>query len=127
MVRPEALDRCPWLCSAPDGPNTAFDWPIFFVIDTLRILMTVGAFALIGVSTWAISRSRVNGQKCRFAAFAAACIYMFGTELSHLGDTPHWRFLVGLACTALALWGYYQHLFRELPARAKPDPEDRSL
>ena len=52
----EALERCPWLCSAPDGPNTPFDWPVFLVIDLVRVYMTFAAVLLIVVSGWAISR-----------------------------------------------------------------------
>lgn len=118
----EALDRCPWLCSAPDGPNTAFDWPVFFVIDLLRVLIDVGALVAALVSIWAIRRSHVTGQKLRFLGSALLCVYVIGTELDHLGDVPHWRFLVGLTAIPLLLWGYYLNLRHELPAREKPDP-----
>ena len=122
--RPEALDRCPWLCAAPQGPDTPFDWPVFFVVDSLRVLITVGAVLLIAVSVSAILKSPSHGQKCRFGGGIGAYLYMFGTELSHLGDLPHWRFIVGIAAVPLLLWGYYQHLYREFPARDKPHGQD---
>lgn len=126
MVQPEALERCPWLCGAPDGPNTPFDWPVYFVIDTLRLGITAGAFALIVVSIWAIGRSRATGQKMRFLAVVPLLISVFGTELAHLGDAPHWRFLTSLTGILLLSWGYYQHLFHELPARERPTRQDPS-
>ena len=116
----EALDTCPWLCHAPTGPGTPFDWPVFFVIDTLRLLMLLGGVALIAISLWSIRRSTTPGQKTRFAGAIGLYIYVIGTELDHLGDVPHWRFLVGLASIPLLLWGYYHHLHHELPAKSKP-------
>jgi hypothetical protein len=116
-VQPEALEHCPWLCSAPDGPNTPFDWPVYFVVDTLRLGITVVAVALIVISIWAITRSRAAGQKVRFLAVVPLLVSVLGTELEHLGDVPHWRFLTGLTGVLLLSWGYYQHLFREVPAR----------
>ena len=126
MVRPEALDRCPWLCSAPTGPSTPFAWPVFFVVDTVRILICLGALALIAISVWSIARSDTRGQKARFAGAMGLYIVVIGTELDRLGDTPHWRFLVSVTAIPLLLWGYYKHLRHELPARDKPEPEDSS-
>ena len=65
--RAEALDACPWLCGAPTGPGTPFAWPVFFVVDSLRLLLTLGAAELIAISIRAISRSTTSGQKTRFA------------------------------------------------------------
>ena len=119
-MEPEALDRCPWLCSAPNGPNTPFAWPTFFVVDGLRLAMTIGAVVLIGIAVWSIHRSITRGQKARFTALIMLCLTVVGTELDHLGDLPHWRFLVNLVGITLGLWGHYEHLFHELPARVKP-------
>jgi hypothetical protein len=116
----EAIDVCPWLCSAPPGPSTPFNWPIFFFTDSLRLFMTIGAVALLVTSIWAIRHTNAPGQKLRFAAMALLCLTVAGTEINHLGDVPHWRFLVNLTGIALGLWGYHQHLFHELPATSKP-------
>ena len=126
MAAAEALDRCPWLCGAPLGPGTPFAWPVYFVIDSFRILIVIGCVVLIGVSVWAIHRSPTLGQKCRFAFAAFMCIAAMGTELDRLGDLPHWRFVVNLTGVTLGLWGYYQHLFRELPARDRTTRQDPS-
>jgi hypothetical protein len=122
----EAIEQCPWLCTAPTGPSTPFAWPVFFVIDSVRILICVGALALILISVWSITRSTVHGQKTRFAGAVGLYLIVIGTELDRLGDTPHWRFLVAAASIPLLLWGYYQHLRHELPARNKPEPGDFS-
>jgi hypothetical protein len=118
-VQPEALDRCPWLCSAPGGPNTPFAWPVLFVVDSLRVLITVGSVVLVIISVWAIRRSVARGQVLRFLGVVPIYFYVLGTELDHLGDWPHWRFVTGLTGISLLLWGYWEHLYRELPAREK--------
>ena len=122
----EALDRCPWLCATPDGPDTPFEWPVYLVVDLLRLLITAGALVLIAVSVWAIRRSTTAGQKIRFLAVIALLVSIIGTELGHLGDAPHWRFLVNLTGIVLMAWGYYQHLFREMPARDRHVRQDPS-
>lgn len=116
----EALDTCPWLCHAPTGPGTPFAWPVFFVVDSLRLLMMLGGAVLITISLWAIHQSTAQGQKTRFAGAIGLYIYVIGTEVEHMGDAPHWRFVVGLTCVPLLLWGYYRHLRHELPAETKP-------
>ena len=116
----EALDRCPWLCSAPRVPGTPFDWPVFFVIDSLRLLLVVGAAVLIVISVWSVHRAVVPGQKTRFAGAIGLYLIVAGTELDHLGDIPHWRFFVALASIPLLVWGHYRHLRHELPAKSKP-------
>lgn len=113
----EALDRCPWLCSAPTGPSTPFAWPVYFIVDSLRVYIVVAAFALIALSIWAIRRSTAAGQKCRFAFALLMCVGALGTELDRLGDLPHWRFAVYLTAVSIGLYGYYRHLTREDPAR----------
>ena len=122
----EAIDRCPWLCGAPTGPGTPFDWPVFFIIDSFRIYIVIAAFVLVCISVWAIRRSETLGQKCRFAFAAFMCIGAMGTEIDRLGDLPHWRFVVYLTGVTIGLWGYYQHLFRELPAQDRPTRQDPS-
>jgi len=117
--RAEALDTCPWLCGAPTGPGTPFDWPVFFVVDSLRLLMVLGAAVLIVISIQAIMRSTTPGQKTRFAGAIGLYVYVLGTEIDRLGDTPHWRFVVGLTAIPLLLWGYYRHLRHELPAETR--------
>lgn len=122
----EAISRCPWLCGAPTGPSTPFDWPVFFIIDSFRIYIVVACVALIAISVWAIRRSKASGQKCRFAFAMLMCVGAMGTEIDRLGDLPHWRFVVYLTGVTLGLWGYYQHLFHELPARDRPTRQDSS-
>lgn len=122
----EALSTCPWLCSAPLGPGTPFQGPVFLVIDSLRILIVIASIALIALSLWAMHRSHVLGQKCRFAFAAFMCVGALGTEIDRLGDWPHWRFIVNLAGITLGLWGYYQHLFREHPAQERTTRQDPS-
>lgn len=125
-MTPEALDRCPWLCGAPLGPGTPFAWPVFFVVDSFRVYIIVAAFILICISVWAIRRADVRGQKGRFVYAALMTIGALGTELDRLGDLPHWRFAVYLAGVTIGLWSYYEHLFRELPARDRPARQDPS-
>ena len=124
--RNEAIDQCPWLCGAPTGPNTPFDWPVYFVIDSFRVFIAVACVVLIAISIWAIRRSRTLGQKCRFAFAACMCIGAMGTEISRIGDLPHWRFVVYLTGVILGLWAYYRHLFCEVPARDRPHRNERS-
>jgi branched-subunit amino acid ABC-type transport system permease component len=126
-MQPEALDRCPWLCAAPQGPDTPFDWPVFFIVDSLRLIITAGAVVLILLTAWAIRRSQVRGQKLRFLSVVPLLISTLGTELTHLGDVPHWRFAVNLAGVAIMAWGYWEHLHCELPARHKPEPKGQDL
>lgn len=125
-AQPEAFDQCPWLCGAPLGPDTPFAWPVYFVIDSFRIYIVIASVILIFASVWAIRRSKTFGQKCRFTFAACMCIGAMGTEIDRLGDLPHWRFVVYLTGVTIGLWGYYQHLFHEVPARDRPTRQDPS-
>lgn len=119
MTAPSAMDIgvCPWLCGGPNYPHTPFAWPVFTIVDTLRVLIAVGAVLLVLASIWAIPRATIRGQRCRFLGYVGAGLFIAGTEIQHLGDVPHWRFLVGLVTVPIALYGVHQHLFREMPAR----------
>jgi hypothetical protein len=118
-ARPEAIGLCSRLC-APQGPDTPFAWPAYFVVDSLRVSMSIAALVLIASTVWAVRRSEARGQALRFLGCVSLYLYVVQTELSHLGDQPHSRFVVGLAGIALMAWGYWEHLYRELPARHKP-------
>lgn len=127
MRQPEAFgasDVCPFLCGGPDYPSTPFEWPVFAVADTLRILIAVAAVVLLVASTRAIPASLTKGQKCRFLYVVGTSLVMFGTEIQHLGDWPNWRFLVSLVTVVIGLYGIWQHLFHELPARERPPGQD---
>lgn len=113
----EAFDMCPWLCGGPDYPSTPFAWPVFAIIDTLRVFITLGALAILALSFWAIRKAIIRGQRCRFLYTAGTAAIMIGTEIAHLGDWPHWRFLVSLVIVPIGLYGIHQHLFHERPAR----------
>lgn len=118
---------CPWLCRAPQTPDTPFAWPFFTVLDTLRVYIAVAALAIVVMSAWAIRRSRISGQKGRFVCVALLCVGAFGTEIQQIGMWPHYRFVVYFAGVTIGLWSYYRHLFHELPARDRPPREqDRS-
>jgi hypothetical protein len=123
-MQPEPRNHCPWICAAPTGPDTPFDWPFFFIIDALRIFMTAGAVVMIGISAWAVRRAESHGQKARFLMAALLFLSVSDTELSHLGDSPHRRFMFNLVAVAVGLWAYHQHLFHELPARDKSNGAD---
>jgi hypothetical protein len=116
VARPEALDVCPWLCGGPNYPSTPFVGPVFLVVDSLRVLIALGSLALVLISAWGIPRAGSSGQKCRFLGYIGFSLFVAGTEISRLGDWPHWRFLVGLVTVPVALYGSYQHLFHETPA-----------
>jgi hypothetical protein len=129
-LRNEALDLCPWLCTAPQGPDTPFAWPAYLVVDSLRVLIVVAAVVLIAATVWTIHRSPARGQKLRFLGVVPLYLYVVQSELSHLGDQPHSRFITGLAGTAIMLWGYWEHLSCERPASRRrkgckwPPPRD---
>jgi len=122
VQQPEAIgavDVCPWLCGGPDYPSTPFTGPAFVVIDSLRVLIALGATTLLVAAAWAIPRSVTKGQQCRFLYVVGTAIIIVGTEIQHLGDWPNWRFLAALVTTTIGFYGVYQHLFHELPARDK--------
>src|SRR5690349_15737151 len=98
-MRPEAFhaaDLCPWLCRAPQTPNTPFAWPVFFILDSFRVYIAAAALLLVVVSLWAIRKSGVAGQKGRFVFAALMCVGAFGTEVEQIGMWPHYRFVVYL-------------------------------
>lgn len=120
----ESADICPWLCGGPSYPHTPFAWPIFTIVDSIRVVIALTALALVAASTWAIRKAVTRGQRCRFLYIIGTAIIMIGTEVEHMGDWPHWRFLVSLVAVALGAWDIWQHLFHELPARDTGPPRD---
>ena len=116
----EAFGVCPWLCSGPDYPSTPFAWPVFAVVDTLRVLIVLGTAVLFAAAVLAIHKSVTAGQRCRFLYTVGTALIMVGTEVEHLGDWPHWRFLISLTIVPIGLYGIYQHLCHEIPARDAP-------
>jgi hypothetical protein len=121
------VDLCPWLCRAPQEPGTPFAWPVFTIVDTFRILIALGCCILVAISLWAIRRSTTQGQMARFGMAFCLCLGAGTTEIEQIGMWPHYRFVIYLAGVTLGLWGYWRHLFREIPARDKPTGQDSSL
>jgi cytochrome c oxidase assembly factor CtaG len=117
---------CPWLCRAPQQPDTPFAWPTLFVVDIFRLYIAVAALILVALSVWAIRRSGIAGQKGRFAFAALMTFGAFGTELQQIGMWPHWRFVVYFAGVTIGLWSYWRHLFCEMPAQDRHPEQDSS-
>jgi hypothetical protein len=123
-VHRQALDLCPWLCRAPQEPGTPFAWPIFTILDTFRVYIALGAFVLVAVSLWAMARSKTQGQRVRFAMAFCLCLGAGTTEIEQIGMWPHYRFVVYFAGVTLGLWGFWRHLFREIPAHDRHQGQD---
>jgi hypothetical protein len=102
----EIMIACSNLLCAPTGPGTPFAGPWLAVVDTVRVVMCVAALLLVALSAREIGNRRLpRRQRARFAALALFPASVLGTELAHLGDEPHYRLVLNLACVAIALAG----------------------
>lgn len=126
-VPPEAIDVCPLLCGpGPGNPGTPFAWPVFAIVDTLRILAALGAALLFVDSIRALRGAGTRGQQCRFLYVTGTTVVLAGGQLDGLGNWPTWRFPIVLVVVALGVYGVHQHLHHELPARDAPPKPDES-
>lgn len=95
------------LFSPPTGPNNPWGTPWLAVVDTVRVLMAMGGLYILWQSFAATVHVRNPRQRAIYIAFGLVQLGIGGTELDHLGDGVHYRFLlfavvIGIGCYGLS-------------------------
>ncbi len=92
----------PWC--APQGPGHPWGSPTLALYDSIRVLIILAALWTVGSSIRSAVWTDDRDQCLRFLALAAFAVVAGGTELEHIGDDIHWRFvatIVAVTCSAV--------------------------
>lgn len=100
-------DCAPFLCP-PTGPSLPFGEPLLLVLDALRVVIMLGGIYMIAMSAMAITLVRQPRQRGVYAAVIIATLSIMGTELDHLGDYIHYRFLINMAFVGVGCWALHR-------------------
>lgn len=99
--------------NAPGGPNTPWGNLAIAVLDTLRVIICIFAFMILGLTPSTIKRANTVGQRSRLLGAGLYAIVAVLTEYNHIGDYANWRLVVNLVATACIAWGYWSAIFWE--------------
>lgn len=102
------MDIISRLLDPPQGPSDPFGSPVLVIIDSLRVLVVIGAIYVVSRCIWALSAVKHWRQKSRFLALTLAVCILALTQIDHLGDYIHYRLPVTMLVIAFSVHGLWR-------------------
>lgn len=103
VANPQAACSPP-LC-APQGPDDPWGSVVLIITDSARVLLVLLALWVLITVTKCAVYSVISSRIALYLSVDAFCIIIAGTELSHIGDDPHWRFALAAFAVGTAALG----------------------
>ncbi len=105
-------ETCLFCFHPPNGPSTPFATGDLMIIDSVRVVIMLGAAAIIALSVPALRRATWPGQMIRMSALIPLAVLVISIQIEHLGDGPSWRnplALIGVWYAAYGLWLFLRY------------------